>query len=101
MEGRPGKIWAKASTVLGRDPDLALCLGSPSVSRRHAQLRVTGGAAVLEDLGSKNGTFLNDRKVTSPVSLSDGDQLRLGTVRLTLRTLGSPASTQTAGSREE
>jgi DNA-binding winged helix-turn-helix (wHTH) protein len=87
--------------VLGRDPDLALCLGSPSVSRRHAQLRITGGAAVLEDLGSKNGTFLNDRKVTSPVSLSDGDQLRLGTVRLTLRTLGSPASTQTAGSREE
>ena len=87
--------------VLGRDPDLALCLGSPSVSRRHAQLRITGGAAVLEDLGSKNGTFLNDQKVTSPMSLSDGDQIRVGVVRLTFRTLGSPASTQTAGSREE
>jgi FHA domain-containing protein len=87
--------------VLGRDPDLALCLGSPSVSRRHARVRITTGVAVLEDLGSKNGTFLNDQKVTSPTSLSDGDQIRVGVVRLTFRTLGAPASTQTAGSREE
>jgi DNA-binding winged helix-turn-helix (wHTH) protein len=64
---------AEGEHVLGRDPDLALCLGSPSVSRRHAQLRIIGGAAVIEDLGSKNGTFLNGEKVTSPMALSDGD----------------------------
>jgi len=57
--------------------------------------------ATIEDLGSKNGTYVNDRKVSTPVRLSDRDQIRMGTLRLTFRMVDAPASTETAASREE
>jgi DNA-binding winged helix-turn-helix (wHTH) protein len=83
--------------VLGRDPTLELCLDSSSVSRRHARLSIVGGEAALEDLGSKNGTFVNDRRLTAPVMLSDRDQLRVGSVRLRFRILFTQPSTETTG----
>ena len=83
--------------LLGRDPALLLFLDSPSVSRRHARLQLAGGEAVLEDLGSKNGTYVNGRKTTSPVRVSDGDDIRVGTVRLTIRMLAGQPSTETTG----
>jgi pSer/pThr/pTyr-binding forkhead associated (FHA) protein len=52
------------------------------VSRRHARLVVTGDRAVLEDSGSKNGTFRGGERVTDPVALSDGDQLRIGSLQI-------------------
>jgi len=55
---------------------------------------------ILEDLDSKNGTYVNARKVTSPVQLSDRDEIRVGTVRLTFRVVEAAASTATANSRE-
>jgi DNA-binding winged helix-turn-helix (wHTH) protein len=87
--------------VLGRDPELPVSLESPSVSRRHARIRIGGCEVVLEDLGSKNGSYVNGQRVTSPVKLSDRDQIRLGTVRLTFRVVTSPVSTETAGSRDD
>jgi DNA-binding winged helix-turn-helix (wHTH) protein len=86
--------------VLGRDAELSLHFESPSVSRRHARLRISAGNVILEDLDSKNGTYVNARKVTSPVQLSDRDEIRVGTVRLTFRVVESAASTATANSRE-
>jgi DNA-binding winged helix-turn-helix (wHTH) protein len=86
--------------VLGRDGELTLHFESPSVSRRHVRLRVRAGEVVLEDLGSKNGTYLNAREVTSPVQLSDRDEIRVGTVRLTFRIVESAESTATADSRK-
>jgi DNA-binding winged helix-turn-helix (wHTH) protein len=88
--------------VLGRDPELELTFASPSVSRRHARLRVGPSEAVLEDLGSKNGTWVNGRRIAGPVALADRDEIRLGnTVRLTFRKLEPAASTETAGSRDD
>ncbi|HEY7512728.1 MAG TPA: FHA domain-containing protein [Vicinamibacteria bacterium] len=93
---------AQGEHVLGRDPDLELSFDSPSVSRRHARLRVSPAEVVLEDLGSKNGTWVNGRRVGGPVPLADRDEIRLGnTVRLTFREVGPAASTETAGSRDE
>jgi len=86
--------------ILGRDAEASVVLGSPSVSRRHARILVAGNEAKLEDLGSKNGTFLNDRRVAAPQSLADGDTLRVGSVGLTFRILPSAASTQTSSSRD-
>ena len=88
---------AEGEHVLGRDPALDLCIDSSSVSRRHARLRVGDGKAVLEDLGSKNGTFVNGQKLTGAVPLSDRDQVRLGSVRLKFRILSSQPSTETTG----
>ena len=47
--------------VLGRDPDVEIFLNSPGVSRRHALIKISAGRATIEDLGSKNGTFVGDR----------------------------------------
>jgi DNA-binding winged helix-turn-helix (wHTH) protein len=86
---RPGE------NLLGRVEDGVLWIDSPSVSRRHARICLEGGQATLEDLGSKNGTFWRGERVSSPVVLSDGDEIRLGKVRLTLRILSVDATTLT------
>jgi pSer/pThr/pTyr-binding forkhead associated (FHA) protein len=56
---------------------------------------VSQAGATLEDLGSKNGTFLRGERLTAPRALSDGDELCLGRIRLTFRTTARQASTQT------
>jgi DNA-binding winged helix-turn-helix (wHTH) protein len=71
--------------VLGRDPLCAACIDVGSVSRRHARIFVSGDSATLEDLGSRNGTFLMGEAVGSLRTLSDGDRLRFGTVEMTIR----------------
>jgi DNA-binding winged helix-turn-helix (wHTH) protein len=92
-EGRAG--IGEGEHVLGRDPDLALFLDSPGVSRRHALIRVTSGHATVEDLGSKNGTFIADRRVDSPTPLADGDVIRVGSVPVTFKVLAVWGSTRT------
>jgi DNA-binding winged helix-turn-helix (wHTH) protein len=79
--------------VLGRDPDLELFLDSPDVSRRHARIRVAGDEATIEDLDSRNGTFVRDRRLQTATRLSDGDSIRLGSVRLVFTTVRSRGST--------
>lgn len=86
--------------ILGRDADASIVLDSPSVSRRHARIVIAEGQATLEDLGSKNGTVINDQPVSTPQPLADGDRIRAGTVGLTFRILPPAASTQTAVSRD-
>jgi DNA-binding winged helix-turn-helix (wHTH) protein len=91
-------MFGEGEHVLGRDPSLELCVDSSSVSRRHARLRIGGGEVVLEDLGSKNGTFLNGQRLTRAVPLSDRDQLRVGSVTLKFRVVASQPSTETIAS---
>jgi DNA-binding winged helix-turn-helix (wHTH) protein len=86
---RPGE------NLLGRIDEGILWIDSPSVSRRHARIRVEGGRATLEDLGSKNGTYWRGRRISAPVFLSDGDEVRLGKVSLTVRILPVDATTLT------
>ena len=69
--------------IIGRDADLAIRFDTSTVSRHHARVVVTSDAAVLEDCGSKNGTFRGDERVMSPMALADGDTIRIGSVRLT------------------
>jgi pSer/pThr/pTyr-binding forkhead associated (FHA) protein len=81
--------------VLGRDPELELFLDAPEVSRRHARIRIAGDEATIEDLESKNGTFVSDRRVESATRLVDGDSIRIGSVRLTFTAVRSCGSTET------
>lgn len=81
--------------VIGRDPDVDVRLDAPNVSRRHARLIVTPERAVLEDFGSKNGTFRGGTPVTSPVALADGDTIGIGSVQITFHTLAGSMSTDT------
>ena len=52
--------------VLGRGPDSLVRIGSTKASRDHARIVVEEGRAVLEDLGSKNGTYLDGRRLEQP-----------------------------------
>src|SRR5262245_12567415 len=81
--------------VIGRDADLDVTLDAATVSRRHARLVVTAEGALLEDFGSKNGTFRGDERVTSPVSLADGDAIRIGSLLVTFRRRPVAMSTET------
>jgi DNA-binding winged helix-turn-helix (wHTH) protein len=81
--------------VVGRDPDAEIFLNSDGVSRRHARIEISAERATIEDLGSKNGTFVGDQRVEGTRSLSDGDVIRVGSVKLTLRIFQTPDSTKT------
>src|SRR5687767_1206215 len=67
---RPG------SNIIGRAPDAAVPCNAPGVSRHHARIVVSQNEATLEDLGSKNGTYLRGARVTA-ARLADGDEIRL------------------------
>ena len=77
--------------MIGRDPRCGIWLDADGVSRRHATLSPTSSSrrVALEDLGSTNGTFVEGRRVTAPVTLVDGDVIRIGDAQLTFRTSSS------------
>ncbi len=83
----------EGQNIVGRDPDVNILIEHGSVSRRHARISVRGGMAVLEDLQSRNGTFVSGRRIDSPVELHDGDIIGLGPVTLTFQALTMPGST--------
>jgi DNA-binding winged helix-turn-helix (wHTH) protein len=74
----------EGANVIGRAPDATIVCDAAGVSRHHARIVVANGQATIEDLGSKNGTFVGDKRVVS-ARLSDGDEIRLGAARMTFR----------------
>jgi DNA-binding winged helix-turn-helix (wHTH) protein len=108
-EGAPGGgrdqpsfrlIWQRreiqlneGENVLGREREALVWLDSSTVSRRHARIVITGRAAVIEDLGSRNGTMVAGRKVEGPTPLADRDEVKLGSVVMTFRVF-EPSETE-------
>lgn len=90
---------AEGANDIGRDPAVAVWIDSRDASRRHARIVMVSGVANLEDLGSKNGTWLNERPVTAPTPLQDGDTVRIGTTLLVFRVTATVASTSTSAGR--
>ncbi|MCU0304184.1 MAG: winged helix-turn-helix domain-containing protein [Thermoanaerobaculales bacterium] len=83
--------------VVGRGAEADLQVLSPEVSRRHARLAVEGERVLLEDLGSKNGTLVNDLPVAGRRELISGDTLAVGPARLLYRGVANdPTRTRTA-----
>ena len=97
VRGRKRIPLEPGESILGRDPGASVFIDDRSVSRRHARILVTDEGATLEDLGSKNGTFLGPAKIDSSVPLSDGDKLKIGSVAMTIRIFPVPDSTETGG----
>lgn len=63
--------------IVGRDPDVRIRLNAPGISRRHARIVVAGDRLTIEDLGSKNGTFVQGQRIEGVHDLRDGDEIRL------------------------
>lgn len=90
---------AEGENVLGRDPEVALWIDLNSVSRRHARIVVEGDTAILEDLGSRNGTYVDGKRITSPVQLANGDRIKVGAASLLFRCFRRMGTTESeAGS---
>lgn len=88
---------SEGENVIGRDPRCSVWLDAPGVSRRHATIRVDSASrrVMLEDLGSTNGTFLRRSRVRTEISLADGDEIKVGTVVLTIRLWASDKAPHT------
>lgn len=78
-----GQRWQVAdSIVIGREADCNIMIPERQISRYHARITpLTQGGASLEDLGSKNGTYLNGMMVNEPVELHDGDLIQLALIQ--------------------
>ncbi len=97
-----GLVWGareigleEGENLIGRTDDCAVRIDSPRVSRHHARILVKDGAASIEDLGSKNGTFVAKQIVHEPTPLADGDEVSVGSAVFFFRKGYGPGSTQT------
>lgn len=76
------RVPVSGPVVIGRSPGADIVIGDDFVSGRHARVSLAGNDAVLEDLGSTNGTVLNGKAITSPQTLRPGDTIDVGAVRI-------------------
>ena len=82
--------------ILGRARDATIRLRGKSVSRHHARILVRSDGATLENLGSKNGTYLRGRRIDAPAALADGDEIGVGELSMVLRITPPSATTATS-----
>jgi len=76
---------AEGDNVVGRSPACAVHIDSPRISRFHARIAVQGREATIEDLKSKNGTYVDGRRLGGPVALADGHTIAVGGAALIFR----------------
>jgi DNA-binding winged helix-turn-helix (wHTH) protein len=96
IAGQRRLLLVAGVNIVGRDAAAQVRLDDAVVSRRHARIAVNGTATLLEDLGSKNGTFLDGQRLgQEPVTLRDGSRLAFGTVQVTYREAGGGMPTLT------
>jgi len=80
-----GKVYALVGTLgVGRSSDNDICIPIDEISRQHARLQSAASGVVVEDLGSANGTFVNDKRVHTLTQLRAGDEVRFDTIRFLL-----------------
>lgn len=81
---------------IGRGLDCRVRVVSDLVSRQHARIQVEGDRATIEDLGSKNGTAVNARRLDGPRALADGDKITIGSAVLIFHAASAIGSTHSA-----
>jgi DNA-binding winged helix-turn-helix (wHTH) protein len=86
----------EGANVIGRGTDASVWIDAAGVSRHHARILIEADEATIEDLGSKNGTYVAGTRVTAPQRLQDSDQIRLGSVVVTFHIPKFSAATETA-----
>lgn len=76
----PGKVFPilKNEITIGRDINNEIVINDSEISRRHCRLVMSGDGYLIEDLGSTNGTWVNEQRLTGPHQLVHGESVRLG-----------------------
>lgn len=88
LNARGGRISThrlSGTVEIGRAPSCAIRPEDTYISQEHARISNRNGSWVLEDLGSTNGTYLNQRRITVPTEISAGDRIRVGKTVLEVR----------------
>jgi hypothetical protein len=93
MDGHEMVLF-EGENIVGRGQDCRVRVESAKVSRRHARLLVAGRSVTLEDCGSSNGTWVNSERIDRPVTVTDGAEVRFGTVGAVLRQYASDEATE-------
>jgi len=88
-------LLVEGENLIGRGRDCQVRIASPRVSRHHARIVVAGGVATAEDLRSKNGTFIDAKRLEGPAALKGGEQLCVGKAVLVFFSAPDAASTET------
>ena len=88
---------ASGENLIGRSDECAVWIDDVEVSRHHARIIIDEDGAQIEDLGSKNGTFLQGERIDSTTALADGDLIRVGEASMVFRQFDRTASTATMG----
>jgi DNA-binding winged helix-turn-helix (wHTH) protein len=90
-------VLEDGDNIIGRDPECTVWLDASGVSRRHARIRTVRGddAVLLQDLGSKNGTLVQNSPITGEVRVTDGAEIQIGSVQLKLRIWSEGKSPET------
>ena len=86
---------SQGPNVVGRTGDADICIDRTEVSRCHARILIAGTTATIEDLGSKNGTYLNGERLQQPTLLTNGDEIWIGRSVARFRFLVEGEPTQT------
>jgi DNA-binding winged helix-turn-helix (wHTH) protein len=94
LVGEAGVSLPPGEHVVGRSQAAAVRINSTRVSRQHARILVSPEGARIEDLGSRNGTYVGGKKIDGPTTLADGDEILIGHVPMTF-CLGPGGSTET------
>jgi pSer/pThr/pTyr-binding forkhead associated (FHA) protein len=81
---KPRAMYLATNTVVGRGAECELRLDDTYVSQEHARIFAKDGSWYVEDLGSTNGTFVNEQRLAAPAMLTSGDRIRVGTTVLEL-----------------
>ncbi len=89
-------LLVEGENIVGRDLDAAVRIDDPTVSRHHARIRVSGSAATVEDLQSKNGSFLDGKRLRGVRKLKSGSTIKFGSVLMTFRAHSPEESTESA-----
>ena len=84
----------EGENLLGRTEEAAVWIDSSTGSRHHARIVVGDGKVLLEDLGSRNGTWVRGKRLAAPVELSDGEEFRVGRIPVTVRRMRAGSSTR-------
>jgi DNA-binding winged helix-turn-helix (wHTH) protein len=95
IAGERTHVLKAGGNIIGRDPAADVPLEHRTISRRHARLTIEGSSALLEDLGSKNGTQLKGESIEGKVALRSGDEFSCGERILVYRTKSTSAPTAT------